>query len=260
MHLTREEKQFMQNSLVSFMQSRPVRDDRSARQLWQRSSVQSFYSFIFKPMPIIIAIVLLLGGGTAYAAEHSLPNQILYPVKIHINEEVRGFLALTPQAKADLDAHLAEVRLQEEETLAAQGQLTTSTKAQVEANFKAHADRVAARIADFKAKGNIKDVDAIVAHFETSLLAHEAILAKFAEHFSTSTLGSASSTTGMHVTSTPTSHPSSPSSTRTSHDQQDQDADVDESANVRAEIRPLLPVQVNVHADEQVKIQGRGER
>ncbi len=88
-------------------------------------------------MPLFL-LLLVVGGGTAYAAQGSLPGNPLYAIKIHVNEPVQTALAFSPQAKAQINAQLAERRLQEAEILAQQGKLDATTTAQLKNNFDAH--------------------------------------------------------------------------------------------------------------------------
>jgi len=71
-----------------------------------------------------LALVLVVGTGTAYAAESALPGDALYTIKVNVEEPIQGALATSPQAKAQWSAELATRRLSEAETLAAQGKLT----------------------------------------------------------------------------------------------------------------------------------------
>ena len=78
-------------------------------------------------MPIIIIVALLLGGGgTSFAAQSSLPGDVLYPVKIHVNEAVRSSLTFSTASKASLETELAEARLKETEELAAEGKMNAA--------------------------------------------------------------------------------------------------------------------------------------
>ncbi len=47
-----------------------------------------------------LALCLLLGGSLSYAAAGSLPGDLLYPVKININEKISSTLARSDEAKA----------------------------------------------------------------------------------------------------------------------------------------------------------------
>jgi Domain of unknown function (DUF5667) len=68
---------------------------------------------------VAVAFVLLavLGGGTVYAAQDSLPGELLYPVKMGV-EDVRLFFAGSSAAKAELNLQFAQTRLEEMNKLA----------------------------------------------------------------------------------------------------------------------------------------------
>ncbi|MFA5934122.1 MAG: DUF5667 domain-containing protein [Candidatus Paceibacterota bacterium] len=123
-----------------------------------------------------ILIVLALGGGTSAIAQSSLPGDILYPVKISVNDEIRTNMAFSARAKAEAEAKIAEDRLEEAEKLAIRGDLKADVKAKLEENFKKHAERFLLRIKQLGDgdKANValdKTTD-----FGASLQAHQAIL------------------------------------------------------------------------------------
>ncbi|MDP3962935.1 MAG: hypothetical protein Q8Q39_00350 [bacterium] len=132
-------------------------------------------------MPIVIILALLISGSTSFAAEGSLPGDALYPVKIHVNEEVRGWLAASAEAQSQWESRRVERRLQEAEQLAAKGRLSAETEVQVASNFDAHADRVQERIEKFETDEDFEATVDLSAKFETSLRAHEKILERLAE-------------------------------------------------------------------------------
>jgi len=111
-----------------------------------RIPASPYYRWFFAPRSFAFALVLvvLAGGGTAYAAEGSLPGDALYLVKIHINEKVETALALSTQAKVAVNTKLAQRRIAEVETLATRGTLDATTTAQAEANFDYHAAQIVA--------------------------------------------------------------------------------------------------------------------
>lgn len=149
-------------------------------------------------MQIFLILVILL-GGTSVAAERAVPGDVLYPVKIDINENVADFFAVSPTADANWNVHAAERRLEEAETLAAKGTLTADVKAQLEENFKRHADKVDARIAKFEADSDFKASADVAANFEVSLKVHEDILARLAAKGSADMLGSLQATVSQEA-------------------------------------------------------------
>lgn len=125
-------------------------------------------------MPIfaVIALVALLGGGTSFAAQGALPGDILYPVKVNVNEEVRAILAFSPQARATVDTERATARLDEAEKLAIKNRLSAGAKAQLEANFSRFAEMVKERLAAMPAEAKAD----VASQFEAALRAHDRIL------------------------------------------------------------------------------------
>ena len=84
-----------------------------------------FKSFIFKPMPIatiILAAILATGGGVVSASQNSLPTDVLYPVKIAV-ENVREVLTFDQGEKAALSMKAAGERIKEMQALQAKNQL-----------------------------------------------------------------------------------------------------------------------------------------
>ena len=86
-----------------------------------------------------LLLFVLAGTGTVSAAQGALPGDLLYPVKININETVKVALAPTPAAKAQLHAELADARVEEAQTLAVQGRLDAPITQELADNFDKHA-------------------------------------------------------------------------------------------------------------------------
>lgn len=136
---------------------------------------QFLHSRVFIPLSLVL-VVLVGGTGTAAAAHGSLPGDLLYPVKLSINEGVELALATTPVAKAEVSAKLAERRVEEAETLASRGELNAEVGQEIAANFEEHAETAASLAADIETE----DPDAATnlrAKLDSSLVAHGAILA-----------------------------------------------------------------------------------
>ena len=83
----------------------------------------------------MIAIVLLcvfVGGTVTYAAEKSLPGDVLYPIKIYVNEPVKAATKVTPKAKVRFEEEKVIKRLTEVETLVEKGKFDGKKRIQVE--------------------------------------------------------------------------------------------------------------------------------
>lgn len=68
--------------------------------------------------------LLLVSTTVSYAASVALPGDVLYPIKVSINEPVRVLLARTPEAQAQVHVAIAAERLTEAEQLALRGDLS----------------------------------------------------------------------------------------------------------------------------------------
>jgi len=123
------------------------------RAMEARAAVPSpfFMSPVFFRAMVAAAIVLFVGGGSAYAAQGALPGDLLYSIKTGVNEPIEGALAFSAPAKAKWHADVAVTRLAEAEALAQKGTLTASTSAELAANFSEHANAVAAITGDASA-------------------------------------------------------------------------------------------------------------
>lgn len=129
LHLTPEERGLMRASIEAHMLAYPFGRMKSPWSTWVRIS-----QFAVAPMAI-----LLIFAGTAYAAAGSLPGDLLYPVKIHVNEPVEVAFATSPQAQVALQQHLAKERVSEAQALAAAGRLDATTTQELQDNFEVHA-------------------------------------------------------------------------------------------------------------------------
>lgn len=185
--MNEKDKKEIRNFLIETMRTGDVRAAIPAGQgMWSAKTHYSFYSFL-RPMPIAFILVLLVGGsGVSYAAEGSLPGEVLYPVKVHVNESVRGWVSVSEEAKADWEARRALRRLEEAEKLAVAARLNEETRVQIEANFERHANKVEERIEKFEERDTEKAAE-VTAHFEVSLNAHARILENIATGVGSST-------------------------------------------------------------------------
>ena len=122
----------------------------------------------------LLAIVFV-GGGTVYAAQGALPGNPFYSIKVGVTEPMVGALQFSPEAKASWHAQVAERRLQEAETLAAQGELTAPIAAQIQFNFDAHA-AAAAELAQEVADANPQEDGTLSTKIAAELGANSAVL------------------------------------------------------------------------------------
>ncbi len=149
-----------------------------------KSSPYFIYSFQFINArvlaPLAVLVVVFAGAGTAAAAQGTLPGDLLYPVKVSVNEAIEVALATTPVARAQVESSLAQRRVEEAEALAAQGNLTAEQGEALALQFEAHAES-AKELADQVATDDPDTATNLRATLDTSLSAHGAILAALGE-------------------------------------------------------------------------------
>lgn len=145
------EKRELRERIVAYMEYHPLPESikvkavkRSVRAVLPKAvASESFFIFNFNPRFMQSAAVLgtlLFVVGVPALAERSLPGDILYPMKVMVNEEVRSTLAFSPYAKVEWEAARLERRLSEARLLAQEGRLTEDAERKVAEAVKEHSD------------------------------------------------------------------------------------------------------------------------
>ncbi len=114
--LTADEKMFARVQLVEAMHA--AKTSGTAGSFLSLLSLSSF-SRIVSTVTASFCIVFMSGGVLTYAAESALPGDVLYSVKVSLNEPVIELFQRTPQEKALWVARRFERRLSEARTLVA---------------------------------------------------------------------------------------------------------------------------------------------
>ncbi len=137
----------------------------------------SFHFFSTRALvPLSLVLVVLVSSGTAAAAQSTLPGDLLYPVKVSVNEALEVALATTPVARAEVSAKLAQRRVEEAETLAAQGKLNPAVGEALAASFESHAQDADKQVEVLETE-DPEVATELRAKLDSSLLAHGEILA-----------------------------------------------------------------------------------
>ena len=177
----------IRNMLVRYTKVSSVRgNDLFRRYFHERSALQyirTLFIYPLRPMPIVIGLVIiaLAGGGAAVASEQAVPGDVLFPVKVTVNEGVMTFLAFSPEAKANIEVVKTERRLEELEKLAAAGKLDATVAAKIKARLESHADRAEEFGLKLKARGNLTVASQVFSNLEAAMNAHEKILIEIGE-------------------------------------------------------------------------------
>ncbi len=114
----------------------------------------SFSFFSRKMVSLALLLVIVGGSGLTYAAELSLPGDALYPVKLNVNENVKGAFMYSTTAEAYWNETLVEKRLEEINTLKVENKLTKERAAIAEKAFVAQSKQLANSIKKLKKAGN----------------------------------------------------------------------------------------------------------
>lgn len=182
--LNRAEKEDIRSLILKTIKNQPVRVGGQIRHKYQRN--HPWYLLLtpnYMMASIIAAVLLVLGGGASYAAENSLPGDLLYPVKVTVNENVRTALSLSETGKVKWEAKVAERRLEEAEQLAVQGKLSEDMVSELEEKFDKQSEKVQKRLARLLKKGALSS-EALIelnSNFQASLEAHNSILLRLRE-------------------------------------------------------------------------------
>lgn len=108
--LTEEEREQTREFLQRHIQQNPQKDSALLEAKERFFSMPLLFRFSFA-----FAFVIVFMTGGAYAAESSIPGDILYPVKRYVSEPIVSAVKLTPEERAEWSAILLQRRLREAE-------------------------------------------------------------------------------------------------------------------------------------------------
>jgi hypothetical protein len=147
LRLTAEEKALHRQALLSHMRGAGI----PVRSPYMRFLHVARYAFA------VLAVIVVGGAGTAFAAEGSLPGDLLYPVKIGVIEPVQVALAVTPDAKADVETSLVSERLDEiaEVTADDDREVDPEDLAAASSSLAAHVDAAQSAIKTLARRGDV---------------------------------------------------------------------------------------------------------
>lgn len=180
-------------NILEYMETHPiVKKESTGRRagnpsVGQQSTVwESLHSLLFllRPMPIaslLIAVVIAFSTSVSVMAQSALPGDFLYPVKIHVNENVEAALHVSASSRARFEAERLENRLDEAAKLAAAGRLQGDVKNGVSGDIALQLERFQSRAAELAAGGESDDALDLHSQVESDLLANAAVLSALAD-------------------------------------------------------------------------------
>ena len=170
--LTNAERVQMRRTLHSYMEMKPLRTSASA-------PVMTFgWLFTMRPVAAVLVLaVFVSSAGVSYASENALPGDVLYPIKIRVNEPVKGALAVSASAKTAWAMDVAGERVKEAATLAAEGRWNTKTQDELQVDFERHARQATVAMEENASSSPEVSGEAAV-RFEAQLTEYENVLAQ----------------------------------------------------------------------------------
>ena len=172
--LSAEDKAQVRENLVTFM-NKEVESVRN-EELVRHSNWHPKIWFSFARVPAMGVLAVVLVTGVSFAAEGSLPGDILYPVKVNFNEEFQSLIAFSPESKAKFEIKRAERRLEEVERLALHNKLETHWKGNLEVRLEKQIERASKHVAMLEEKGELRKAALINDRLEVVLSVHGQIL------------------------------------------------------------------------------------
>ena len=149
--LSTTEKDELRSRLLSYIEYHPLPGNtQPARAIVPvRSRVASFVGN-FHIVRTVSALAVVLIASIPVLAENAVPGDVLYPVKVRINEEVQGSLVRSPYAKVEWETERIERRLAEARLLADEGKLTPEVEVEVANAVREHSEAAQEGIATLR--------------------------------------------------------------------------------------------------------------
>ncbi len=131
--MTPEERGLVRERILSFMELHAL---PKAEEVVSpaRTSFMSYFQY-WKQAGVAFVMMLML---TPVLAEDALPGDMLYPLKVRVNEEVRGYLTFSPHEKIAWETTRIERRLAEARMLSLSRELSAEEEADVVAALALH--------------------------------------------------------------------------------------------------------------------------
>ncbi|MDA8596791.1 DUF5667 domain-containing protein [Candidatus Pacebacteria bacterium] len=173
------ERRELRERVVAYMEYHPL--PKSAAQQNAERYVQTepfrllnFNTFYVRSFMGAFAMLLLI--VVPVVAERAVPGDVLYPVKVQFNEEVRSSLAVSPYAKVEWETERLSRRISEARLLASEGKLTAEVEAEVTQAVQDHSDAAQEGIAAIRASDSDEAALAEIA-LESALTVQSEVLA-----------------------------------------------------------------------------------
>lgn len=182
--LTAAEKAAIRERLVTFINQHSLKPAQAEVLSVSGKRSRPVNRFLLLPplkiASAIAAVMLLVTGSLSLAAERALPGDFLYPIKIHLNEQARALVAISPEAKGNFAVWRTERRLQEAAALIAQGRFDVIAQANLETHLETETAEVKKTFTQLsQEKSSLKPLE-LSSRLETVLRVHATVLSDLA--------------------------------------------------------------------------------
>ncbi len=150
LHLKASERTDLRERLLAYMEYHPLREGQSYADTYRTRKSLSVHLDGWLIGRVLGATATLCLIIVPVLAEKALPGDVLYPVKVSFNEEIRSSLVLSPYEKVEWETTLLQRRIAEARLLATEGKLTPEVEAEVADAVRQHSDAAQAGIATIR--------------------------------------------------------------------------------------------------------------
>jgi len=137
-----EERALLRERIVSFMEYHPFASATNVRVPKKNTSYTDRFSYIrftsWQVRGVVGVFIVAIFIVTPLVAERAVPGDVLYAMKVRVNEEVLAQLSFGSYEKVAWETRRVERRIAEARLLAKEGKLTDEVEAQITATVKEH--------------------------------------------------------------------------------------------------------------------------
>ena len=169
----------MRERISLYASLKPSAHTHQVRQ-YERVRFSAFFSSRMSKVLATSLVIVIAGVSSISAAEGTIPGDLLYPVKVHVNEEVRALFALSSQSKAELEVSRLTRRLEEAEQLAVQGKLSAEAESELAERIGTHSRAARGHIAESERAGEALAVQRVEATLISTIAAHDGVITDLA--------------------------------------------------------------------------------
>lgn len=196
------EREELRDRLLAYMEYHPLQEGQrlSERRLVRRAGPRGVIASGWFWSRAAGVTAMLFFVAVPAMAERALPGDVLYPVKVRFNEELRGALVSSPYQKIEWETERLEKRVAEAQLLSDAGRLTPAAEADVARAIRQHSAAAQASINSIRVSDRDEATMAEIALASALDVSAEVLVKQGAVPASASTLATAVSEARASVT------------------------------------------------------------